>query len=255
MNNPTSTQTRRRLTGYCGWKIWKNNSSGKTCDQIAVELAFANSDNGSRLQIAEAKSEILEDGCVCGDGEKSFDEDIITPSAFCGLCRYRDASFSCNDRVDFVVEKYPETNPTIKAAQMNILRRGDCFDRNWAPYAQRMQFNGDGEGLTGGAIAGIVIATLALCGAGMAACCLLKDMKRVKLDQANGDEIHGKESSTKNAKPKLNVIEEGDEDEDEESEMGAEMSVVASSEAPQSNTGGSIMSDAQTEIVTNRGKK
>jgi len=31
MNSET---IRRRLMGYCGWKIW-NTNSGKTCDQVA----------------------------------------------------------------------------------------------------------------------------------------------------------------------------------------------------------------------------
>jgi hypothetical protein len=35
INSQINSETiRRRLMGYCGWKIW-NTNSGKTCDQVA----------------------------------------------------------------------------------------------------------------------------------------------------------------------------------------------------------------------------
>ena len=257
INSQINSETiRRRLMGYCGWKIW-NTNSGKTCDQVAVELVATNSD-GTILQVAQAKSQILTEGCVCDEGEKSFDDDVITPMAFCGECRYKDAFFSCDDRVEFVMNTYPEDNPTLSIAKMNLLKKGDCIDRNWTPYALKVQLNDSGGGLSGGAIAGIVIAALALCCASIVGCCILRDSKKVNSDGGeDGKEMQGAaEASANEPKPKLNVIEEGDEGEEEESVMGAEMSVslsVGDSALQSKDSDG--MADDETEIITNIGKK
>ena len=256
---------KRRLTGYCGWKIW-NTNSGKTCDQVAQELVTAtntnsnnNNDNDATilLTVAQAKSQILPEGCICGEGEKSFDDTVITPMAFCGKCRYRNASFTCDDRVEFVMTNYPEDNPTLNKAKMNLLRRGDCIDRNWTPYALKVEINDydGGGGLSAGAIAGIVLAALALCCASMVGCCILRDLKKVKSNNGGeeGDtEMKGSAVAVV-AKEKLNVIEEGDEGEEEESVMesgGVEMSVSAGSSVPQSKESDG-MADDVTEIITN----
>ncbi len=275
MNHPATItlHQRRRLTGYCGWKIW-NTNSGKTCDQVAKELVAAtnsnNSDGTAILTVAQAKSQILQEGCVCNEGEKSFDDDVITPMAFCGKCRFKDASFSCDDRVEFVMTNYPEDNPTLTVAKMNILKRGDCLDRNWTPYALQVQMNDGGSGgrLTGGAIAGIVIAALALCLASIVGCCILRDLKKVKSDGDGDDnkqkmpsraaDTLAKNNTKPKPEPKLNVIEEGDEgEEEEESVMGVEMSVVSVGgiSAPQSRDDSDGMADDQTEIITNKSNK
>jgi len=245
--------------GYCGWKIW-NTNSGKTCDQVAVELVATNSD-GTILQVAQAKSQILTEGCVCDEGEKSFDESVLQDylgSAFCGKCQFKDAFFSCDDRVEFVMNTYPEDNPTLSIAKMNLLKKGDCIDRNWTPYALKVQLNDSGGGLSAGAIAGIVIAALALCCASIVGCCILRDSKKVNSDRGEDDkEMQGAgEASANEPKPKLNVIEEGDEGEEEESVMGAEMSVslsVGDSALQSKDSDG--MADDETEIITNIGKK
>ena len=257
---------KRRLTGYCGWKIW-NTNSGKTCDQVAQELVFTSSTNNNNsnnnndgtipLTVAQAKSQILTEGCVCLEGEKSFDDDVITPMAFCGKCRYRDASFTCNDRVEFVMKTYPETNPTETTAKMNLVRRGDCIDRNWTPYAVKVQVNNNnGGGLSAGAIAGIVLAALALCFASMVGCCIVRDLKKVKSSSDHdGVEEGDKEMqavANNEPKEKLNVIVEGEEGEEEESVMGAAaMSVSAGSSVPQSKDSDG-MADDVTEIITNK---
>eukprot|EP00573_Skeletonema_grethae_P005122 CAMPEP_0201694506 /NCGR_PEP_ID=MMETSP0578-20130828/6749_1 /ASSEMBLY_ACC=CAM_ASM_000663 /TAXON_ID=267565 /ORGANISM="Skeletonema grethea, Strain CCMP 1804" /LENGTH=312 /DNA_ID=CAMNT_0048180193 /DNA_START=113 /DNA_END=1051 /DNA_ORIENTATION=+ len=266
MNHPATLQ-QRRLTGYCGWKIW-NTTSGKTCDQVAKELVGTTTTNNNNsdgsttiLTVAQAKSQILKEGCICQEGEKSFDDNVITPMAFCGKCRFKNANFSCDDRVEFVMNNYPEDNPTLTRAKMNLLKNGDCIDRNWTPYAFKVQVNNDGNvggGLTGGAIAGIVIAALALCLASTVGCCILRDLKKVKSDGDDTTKMQGVDTTTtlattKNNKPKptLNVIEEGEEE--EESVMGVEMSVMsAGSSAPQSRDG-DCMADDVTEIITNRG--
>lgn len=257
MNRSAALQ-QRQLTGYCGWKIW-NTTSGKTCDQVAKELvgtANNNSDGTIILTVAQAKSQILKEGCICQEGEKSFDDDVITPMAFCGKCRYRDANFSCDDRVDFVMNMYPEDNPTLTSAKMNILKRGDCIDRNWTPYALKVQVSdGSGGGLAGGAIAGIVIAALALCLASIVGCCILRDLKKVKSDGDGDDAADTTLASKTKPQPKLNVIEEGNEEEEEESVMGVEMSAMsAGSSVPQSRDSDG-MADDVTEIITNTGNK
>ena len=247
---PKTSHLRRRLTGYCGWKIW-NGNSGKTCDQVALELA-----SDGTMQVSQAKSMILTEGCVCEIGEASFDNDKLDTTAFCGRCQYKDATFSCDDRVEFVMTNYPEDNPTKAKAKMNLLKRGECFDRNWTPYATKMQVNGGG-GLSGGAIGGIVIAAIALCGASIVGFCILRDSKKVKSEEEEDKTTIQVTSSGKPIKTSaLNVIEEGDEDEEEgESESGAAY-VVSTADAvggaPQSKDDGvGIEDDDQTEIIAN----
>jgi len=247
----------RRLTGYCGWKIW-NTTSGKTCDQVAQELvASTNNDGTIILTVAQAKSQILTEGCVCGEGEKSFDDDVLTPMAFCGKCQYRDASFTCDDRVEFVMTTYPDTNPTVTKAEMNLLRRGDCIDRNWTPYALKVQVNDDGGGgLSAGAITGIVLAALALCFASCVGCCILRDLKKVKSNHGGVEgekEMQGSAATVANNE-KLNVIEEGEEGEEEESVMGGVAMSVSAGSVPQSKDSDG-MADDVTEIITNKGNE
>ena len=235
-------ERRRKLTGYCGWKIWNN--SGITCDQVAVDLAA-----DGTLQVSQAKSQILTEGCVCGYGEKSFDEDIYDINAFCGVCRYKDANFACDDRVTFVMKNYAKDNPTKDVARLNLMKNGDCIDRNWTPYAER---GGNSGGLSGGAITGIVIAVLALVVASIIGFCLVRDWNKVKRENEQDKQIQ--EATSDHPKGRvpgnngLNVIEEGDEDEEDES-VASEKNV----DVPQSNeigAGGKEDDDA-TEIVGN----
>eukprot|EP00984_Skeletonema_dohrnii_P021502 scaffold10766_cov95-Skeletonema_dohrnii-CCMP3373.AAC.1 len=41
--------------------------------------------------------------------------------AFCGKCRYKDAFFSCDDRVEFVMNTYPEDNPMLDISSSLLL--------------------------------------------------------------------------------------------------------------------------------------
>lgn len=261
--HPTRTTStphqRRKLTGYCGWKIWNDTTNSvkkKTCDQIAVELA-----SDGTMQVAQAKSQILTQGCVCEVGETSFlDDSIIDLTAFCGQCQYKNANFACDDRVDFVMKNYPQDNPTKEQARMNLLKKGDCLDRNWAPYAQKMKNGGGGGGLTGGAIAGIVIAALALCAASIIGFCILRDWKKVMSDEEEDKKIQAAAALSANKKKNgLNVIEEGDEEEEDdegESLEAADQVSSGAAAAPQSQEdGGGGMEDDQTEIIANLGKR
>ncbi len=228
INNNSSgegDERRRKLTGYCGWKIWNN--SGKTCDQVAVDLAA-----DGTLQVSQAKSQILTEGCVCGYGEKSFDEDIYDINAFCGVCQYKDANFACDDRVTFVMKNYAESNPTKDAARLNLMKNGNCIDRNWTPYASN---SNNGGGLSGGAIAGIVIAVLALVVASIIGFCLVRDWNKVKRENEQDKQIQ--EATSDHPKGRvpnnngLNVIEEGEEgDEDESVASGNNVDVPQSNE-------------------------
>ena len=238
-------KSRRKLTGYCGWKIWNN--SGITCDQVAVDLAA-----DGTLQVSQAKSQILTEGCVCGYGEKSFDDNIYDINAFCGVCRYKDANFACDDRVTFVMKNYPNDNPTKDAARLNLMKNGNCIDRNWTPYASN---NNNGGGLSGGAIAGIVIAVLALVVASIIGVCLVRDWNKVKRENEQDKQIQEAKSDhhPKGRVPNnngLNVIEEGDEDEEEDESAASGNENV---NVPQSNEMGvdGKEDDDATEIVGN----
>ena len=233
------SQRKRHLTGYCGWHTWNN--SGKTCDQKAVELAA----DGS-IQIAQAKTQILTQGCVCGQGESSFVDDVIDLNAFCGRCQFKNANFLCDDRVEYLLKNYPQHNPTKVDAWKNLMRDGDCIDRNWVQYAAPQ----GNEGLTRGGIVGIVIAVLALFGAGVIGFFIMRDWKKgVKKDNEGVDkqQIQEATTATSNQKPNngLHAIEEGDDEDngEEESESGSFNKKV----------GG--MGDDETEIVANTKSK
>ncbi len=54
-------------------------------------------------------------------------------TAFCGSCTWNNTNINCDARVDFMMRRYPEENPTRDGTKQSILKKGFCVDPSWAP--------------------------------------------------------------------------------------------------------------------------
>eukprot|EP00984_Skeletonema_dohrnii_P002079 scaffold691_cov196-Skeletonema_dohrnii-CCMP3373.AAC.7 len=54
-------------------------------------------------------------------------------TAFCGSCMWNNTNINCDDRVDFMMKRYPKENPNREGTKQFILKKGFCIDPNWAP--------------------------------------------------------------------------------------------------------------------------
>ncbi len=68
------------------------------------------------------------------DGQQIAAQIIIDDiTAFCGPCKWNNTNMNCDSRVDFLMKRYPEENPTRDETKHLILKKGLCIDPNWAP--------------------------------------------------------------------------------------------------------------------------
>lgn len=54
-------------------------------------------------------------------------------TAFCGSCTWNNTNINCDARVDFMMKRYPEENPTRDGTKQIILKKGLCVNPSWAP--------------------------------------------------------------------------------------------------------------------------
>jgi len=54
-------------------------------------------------------------------------------TAFCGSCMWNNTNINCDDRVGFMMKRYPEENPNREGTKQFILKKGFCIDPNWDP--------------------------------------------------------------------------------------------------------------------------